>query len=61
SSVTPSGPIDMISALGKNGQFIDVVPNLNLVVIRMGDTPAQETVPVLFHEEMWAKIADIIN
>jgi CubicO group peptidase (beta-lactamase class C family) len=61
SSVTPSGPIDMISALGKNGQFIDVVPNLNMVVIRMGDTPAQEPVPVLFHEEMWAKIVDIVN
>ena len=61
SSVTPSGPVDMISALGKDGQFIDVVPSLNMVVIRMGDTSAQEPVPVLFHDDMWAKIMDIVN
>ncbi|MGJ8684442.1 MAG: serine hydrolase domain-containing protein [Nonlabens sp.] len=61
SSVTPSGPDDMISALGKNGQFIDVVPSLNMVVIRMGDTSAQEPVPVLFHDEMWNKITQLIE
>jgi len=61
SSVTPSGPADMFSALGKNGQFIDVVPSLNMVVIRMGDTSAQEPVPILFHDEIWAKIMDLME
>lgn len=61
SSVTPSGPVDMISAIGKNGQFIDVVPSLNMVVVRMGDTSTQEPVPVLFHDTMWSKINDAIE
>jgi hypothetical protein len=61
SSVSPSGPTDMISALGKNGQFIDVVPSLDMIVIRMGDTSAQEPVPVLFHDEMWAKIMELME
>jgi len=61
SSVTPSGPADMVSALGKNGQFIDVIPSLDMVVIRMGNTSAQEPVPILFHDEMWAKIMDLME
>lgn len=61
SSLTPSGPADMISALGKNGQFIDVVPSLNMVVIRMGNEPSGSLVPVTFHDEMWEKIMDIIE
>lgn len=61
SSITPSGPVDMISALGLNGQFIDVVPSLNMVVIRMGSTSAQEPVPVLFHDAMWEKIMDVME
>lgn len=61
SSLTPSGPTDMISALGLNGQFIDVVPSLNMVVIRMGDSSNQEPVPVLFHDEMWEKMTEVIG
>ena len=61
SSVTPSGPTDMYSALGKNGQFIDVVPSLNMVVIRMGNTADQGLVPVLLHDEMWSRIVGIIE
>lgn len=61
SSVTPSGPIDMISALGANGQFIDVVPSLNMVVIRMGSLSDQQLVPVLFHDEMWEKIVEAMD
>jgi CubicO group peptidase (beta-lactamase class C family) len=61
SSVTPSGPADMVSALGKNGQFIDVIPSLGMVVIRMGDTSAQEPVPILFHNEMWEKLMALME
>jgi len=61
SSVTPSAPVDMVSALGKNGQFIDVVPSLNMVVIRMGNEPSGNLVPVIFHDEMWEKIMDVME
>ncbi|BAO56644.1 serine hydrolase domain-containing protein [Nonlabens marinus] len=59
SSVTPSAPEDMISALGKNGQFIDVAPSQGLVVVRMGDSSNQEPVPILFHEELWKRLYSI--
>ncbi|EAS18968.1 beta-lactamase [Flavobacteria bacterium BBFL7] len=61
SSLTPAGPSDMISALGKNGQFIDVIPSLDMVVIRMGNEPSGSLVPVLFHDEMWEKMMDAMN
>jgi len=60
-SVTPSGPTDMISAIGKNGQFIDVIPSLDMVVIRMGNTINQDFVPVQFHDEMWEKIVELME
>ena len=56
-----NAPDDMISAIGKNGQFIDVIPSENMVVIRMGEAPNDALVPILFHNEMWDKINDVIN
>ena len=38
-SFQPNAPDDMFSALGKNGQFINVVPSQNIVLIRMGENP----------------------
>ncbi|MBF4983996.1 serine hydrolase [Nonlabens mediterrranea] len=61
SSLTPSGPSDMISALGKNGQFIDIIPSLDMVVIRMGNEPSGSLVPVTFHDEMWEKLMEVMN
>jgi CubicO group peptidase (beta-lactamase class C family) len=49
----PKAPKDMISALGKNGQIIDVVPSKNLVVVRMGEKPNADMIPVIFHRKYW--------
>ena len=35
-SITPNAPDHLYSALGKNGQFLDVLPGENIVVVRMG-------------------------
>lgn len=51
-----NAPSDLIAAIGKNGQFIDVVPSENMVVIRMGEAPNDLEVPIEFHNEMWEKI-----
>jgi CubicO group peptidase (beta-lactamase class C family) len=59
-SVCPSGPEDMIMALGKNGQFIDIVPSKDLVLIRFGNAPDNALVPVQFHDNMWQQLAEII-
>ena len=56
-SLSPSAPEDLYAAMGKNGQFIDVVPSQSLVVIRMGEAPDDSLVPIAFHDEMWKLIS----
>jgi CubicO group peptidase (beta-lactamase class C family) len=60
-SLAPEAPVDLFAAMGKNGQFIDVVPSQDLVVIRMGEAPDNSLVPVLFHNEMWGFISKIVK
>ncbi|MCC6721557.1 MAG: serine hydrolase [Bacteroidia bacterium] len=52
----PSAPSDLIAALGKNGQFINVVPSQNLVLIRMGNAPGSKEVPIEFNDSIWQRI-----
>lgn len=55
-----SAPADLYAAIGKNGQFIDVVPSRKLVVIRMGEAPDASMVPVEFHNSLWSRLTVII-
>lgn len=56
----PHAPMDMIAALGKNGQFINVVPSQNLVLIRMGDIPGSSLVPFTFNDSIWERMEDVM-
>ncbi len=58
-TLMPHAPDDMFSALGKNGQYINVVPSLNMVVIRMGNAPDGNEVPVTLNDEIWAYIQQL--
>jgi CubicO group peptidase (beta-lactamase class C family) len=50
----PNAPMDMYSALGKNGQFIFVVPSMNLVAIRIGNAPLDYgDVAITYGDIMW--------
>lgn len=60
-SFAPVAPLDLFAAMGKNGQFIDVVPSKNMVVVRLGEAPDNFLVPTTFHNSMWEKIMTIIN
>lgn len=60
-SMTPNAPADMYAAMGKNGQLINVVPSMNLVVIRMGDVPDDSLVPFLFQDDIWEQLKLVIN
>ena len=44
--ITPNAPMDMYAGIGKNGQFLNVVPSENMVVVRMGESPDDDFVPV---------------
>lgn len=61
SQLASNAPADLYAALGFNGQFIDVVPSENMVVIRLGQAPNESLVPIDFHNEMWDKLARVIN
>jgi len=52
-SIEPDAPADMISALGKNGQIINVVPGRNLVIIRMGNEPGASEVSITYNNDIW--------
>lgn len=58
-SINPNGPDDLRMAIGKNGQFINVVPSQNLVMIRMGNYPGDALVPTLFNDEIWERMNDL--
>lgn len=59
--LSPNAPDDMIAALGKNGQIINIVPSQNLVFIRMGDSPEPGgEVPMSFNDDIWVKLNDLI-
>lgn len=58
-TLTQSAPTDMIAAMGKNGQLINVVPSSQLVIIRMGENPEDGLVPFEFQEEMWQRLNEI--
>jgi CubicO group peptidase (beta-lactamase class C family) len=57
-----AAPLDMYSALGKNGQILNVVPSQNLLVVRMGDAPDgnEYLVPTAYNNEIWEKLNMVI-
>jgi CubicO group peptidase (beta-lactamase class C family) len=57
-----AAPLDMYSALGKNGQILNIVPSQNLLVVRMGDAPDgnEFLVPTAYNNEIWEKLNMVI-
>lgn len=56
-----NAPRDMYSAMGASGQLINVIPSMNMVVVRMGESPDQDYVPVDFQNEMWAELKKVFT
>jgi len=60
-SWAPNAPRDMIAALGKNGQFINVVPSQRIVMVRMGEAPdSSYEVPLEFNNDIWRWLNAVI-
>jgi hypothetical protein len=59
-SFTPNAPSDMVCGMGKDGQYICVVPSLDLVLVRMGQNPDQSLVPFMFLDDIWKILKNII-
>lgn len=58
-SLMPHAPDDMRSALGKNGQYVDVVPSQNIVLIRMGNAPGEGEVPLTLNDLIWEHMSGL--
>ncbi len=59
--LSPNAPKDMFAAMGKNGQLINVVPSMNLVMLRIGDAPGDNgEVPISFNNEIWFYLNKVI-
>jgi hypothetical protein len=58
--LNPSAPPDMIAALGKNGQLINISESKKLVWIRMGDAPGVGEVPILFNDTIWQHLNKVM-
>ncbi|MBT8230555.1 MAG: serine hydrolase, partial [Bacteroidia bacterium] len=60
-SISPEAPTDMISGIGKNGQYLSIIPSLNMVMVRMGENPDQVAVPILFQNDIWKIMNEILR
>ncbi len=60
-SLSPNASPDLFAGMGKNGQFVEIVPSQNLVIVRMGEAPDGSLVPIQFHNEMWDRIESVIG
>lgn len=57
----PQAPEDMFTAAGKNGQYLDIIPGENMIVIRMGEAPSDSLVPIVLHNKVWEYLTPIIH
>ena len=58
-SLFPNAPNDVIAALGKNGQIINVVPSENMVWVRMGNASSTGLVETNLNIGVWNYINDL--
>lgn len=58
----PDAPPQMFAAMGKNGQILNIDPEENLIVIRMGDAPTNEVVfvPTTYNNDIWELLNPIM-
>ena len=59
--LVPNAPADMYQAMGKNGQFLMVVPSEGLVIVRMGGSGDNALVPFLLIRDIWDRLQPIID
>lgn len=57
----PHAPADMVSALGKNSQILNVVPSRGIVMVRMGDSFGSSVeVSNFVNDSIWIKFNDVV-
>ena len=60
-SLNPNAPADMVAAMGKNGQMLNIVRSKNIVVVRMGDAPDNSEIAPVYLNEIWKRLGAVIK
>jgi hypothetical protein len=57
----PEAPPDLVAGVGKYCQYVNVVPSMNLVLVRMGMDPngVGSLVPTVLNNEIWRRLNNI--
>jgi hypothetical protein len=55
-----NAPDDMYTALGMNGQILNVVPGKNLVMLRLGNDPGTGPVSASLNDSIWARLNKVL-
>ena len=57
SPIVPNAPPDMVAALGKNDQILNIVPSKGLVLVRMGEAwSTSQEVGTVVDDSIWIKL-----
>ncbi len=57
--LNPNAPSDMFVAMGKDGQFLNVIPGQQMVMVRMGEAPDNLPVPILLNDNIWKYVNEL--
>lgn len=57
----PAAPADMIAAMGKDGQLLNIVPSKGLIVVRMGSSTNSGLVSIPLQNEIWEKLNAVVK
>jgi CubicO group peptidase (beta-lactamase class C family) len=57
--LNPNAPSDMFVAMGRDGQFLNVIPSQQMVMIRMGEAPDNLPVPLLLNDNIWKYVNEL--
>ena len=49
----------MFVAMGRDGQFLNVIPSQQMVMIRMGEAPDNLPVPLLLNNNIWKYVNEL--
>ncbi len=53
----PNAPMDLVAAIGKDAQLLNIVPSQGLIMVRMGSTPEDGSlVSIGYNDAIWEKI-----
>jgi CubicO group peptidase (beta-lactamase class C family) len=60
-TLMPDAPTDLYSGIGRDGQYVMVSPSEDMVVVRMGNTPAglAGLVPTVLGNDIWKRILNL--